>query len=115
MALLVSWLHCREEARQALFQSSNFSIWLQRLVLEDPEPAVRREVCSALYKLCLGVSAQGDVFDNTLIAPMLSELLLYMEKAEGMRPQKVEVRNLVILSLYRNIFLNLDNTSTGRR
>ncbi|KAI4467227.1 ubiquitin carboxyl-terminal hydrolase [Holotrichia oblita] len=91
MALLVSWLHCREEARQALFQSPNFSIWLQRLVLEDPEPAVRREVCSALYKLCLGMSVQGDVFDNTFVAPMLSQLLMYMEKAEGMRPQKLEV------------------------
>lgn len=32
MALLVSWLHCSEDARQALFQSPNFSVWLQRLV-----------------------------------------------------------------------------------
>ncbi|XP_071053277.1 ubiquitin carboxyl-terminal hydrolase puf isoform X2 [Onthophagus taurus] len=91
MSLLVSWLHCSEEARQGLFQTPKFSIWLQRLVLEDPEPSVRREVCSALYKLCLGVSSQGDSFDNTLVAPMLSQLLLYMEKAEGMRPQKLEV------------------------
>ena len=91
MALLVSWLHCSEEARQALFQTANFSVWLQRLVLEDPEPAVRREVCSALYKLCLGVSGQGDCFDNSLVAPMLSQLLMYLDKAENMRPQKVEV------------------------
>lgn len=32
MALLVSWLHCREEARLGLFQSPNFSDWLRRLV-----------------------------------------------------------------------------------
>lgn len=32
MALLVSWLHCREEARLELFQSPNFSEWLRRLV-----------------------------------------------------------------------------------
>lgn len=32
MSLLVSWLHCSEEARAALFQDPNFSIWLQRLV-----------------------------------------------------------------------------------
>lgn len=32
MALLVSWLHCSEEARQALFETSNFNVWLQRLV-----------------------------------------------------------------------------------
>lgn len=54
MSLLVSWLHCSEEARQLLFQEPKFSVWLQRLVLEDPEPAVRREVCSALYQLCIG-------------------------------------------------------------
>lgn len=32
MSFLVSWLHCSEDARQALFQSPNFSVWLQRLV-----------------------------------------------------------------------------------
>lgn len=32
MALLVSWLHCCEEARTQLFQSKNFSEWLKRLV-----------------------------------------------------------------------------------
>ncbi|XP_018562913.1 ubiquitin carboxyl-terminal hydrolase 34 [Anoplophora glabripennis] len=90
MALLVSWLHCREEARLELFQSPNFSDWLRRLVLEDPEPAVRREVCSAIYRLCLGVSANGEPMENTLVAPMLSQLLLYLEKAESMRPQKME-------------------------
>ncbi|XP_017767834.1 PREDICTED: ubiquitin carboxyl-terminal hydrolase 34 [Nicrophorus vespilloides] len=93
MALLVSWLHCREEVREALFKTPNFSSWLQRLVLEDPEPSVRREVCSALYRLCLGVSANvnSDSMDNGLVAPMLAQLLTYMDKAEGMRPQKFEV------------------------
>lgn len=91
MAFLVSWLHCSEDARQSLFQTPNFSIWLQRLVLEDPEPAVRREVCSAIYRLCLGVSASGDGPESSLVAPMLLQLLTYLDKAEGMRPQKLEV------------------------
>lgn len=90
MVLLVSWLHCCEEARVELFQSSNFSDWLQRLVLEDPEPAVRREVCSAIYRLCLGVSSSREPIENSLIAPMLSQLLMYLETAEIMRPQKIE-------------------------
>ncbi|XP_050316350.1 ubiquitin carboxyl-terminal hydrolase 34 isoform X2 [Anthonomus grandis grandis] len=90
MALLVSWLHSSEEARQGLFESTDFSFWLQRLVLEDPEPAVRREVCSAIYRLCLGVSARGDTIENSLVAPMLAELLSYLKNAESMRPQKVE-------------------------
>ncbi|KAG5873618.1 hypothetical protein JTB14_023780 [Gonioctena quinquepunctata] len=75
LALLVSWLHCCVEARVELFQCSNFSDWLQRLVLEDPEPAVRREVCSAIYRLCLGVSANRESTEK---------------KAESMRPQKLE-------------------------
>ncbi|CAH0550563.1 unnamed protein product [Brassicogethes aeneus] len=90
MALLVSWLHCSEEARQVLFQSPNFSTWLQRLVLEDPEPPVRREVCSAIYRLCLGISASGDSMESSLVAPMLSQLLSYLNNAEGMRTQKLE-------------------------
>ncbi|XP_066257421.1 ubiquitin carboxyl-terminal hydrolase puf [Euwallacea similis] len=90
MALLVSWLHCSEEARLGLFESPDFSIWLQRLVLEDPEPAVRREVCSHIYRLCLGVSSRGEHMDSTLVAPMLARLLSYLENAESMRPQKME-------------------------
>nr|CAI5854145.1 unnamed protein product [Callosobruchus analis] len=35
MALLVSWLHCREEARLQLFQSPNFADWLRRLASEE--------------------------------------------------------------------------------
>nr|XP_023025188.1 ubiquitin carboxyl-terminal hydrolase puf [Leptinotarsa decemlineata] len=73
-----------------LFQSPNFSGWLQRLVLEDPEPAVRREACSAIYRLCLGISANREPMESSLVAPMLSQLLLYLEKAESMRPQKLE-------------------------
>lgn len=30
MTLLVSWLHCSEEARQGLFESADFSVWFQR-------------------------------------------------------------------------------------
>ena len=43
-----------------------------------------------MYRLCLGVSASGDVLESSLVAPMLSELLLYLDKAESMGPQKFE-------------------------
>lgn len=73
--------------------------------MEDPEPAVRREVCSAIYRLCLGVSASGDGPESSLVAPMLLRLLSYMEKAESMRPQKLEV-SCVAEKLHQNgIFL----------
>uniref|UniRef100_A0AAR5QD97 ubiquitinyl hydrolase 1 n=1 Tax=Dendroctonus ponderosae TaxID=77166 RepID=A0AAR5QD97_DENPD len=90
MASLISWLHCSEEARQGLFESPDFSSWLQRLVLEDPEPTVRREACSSIYHLCLGVSTIGEHLGASLTAPMLAQLLAYLPKAESMRPQKLE-------------------------
>lgn len=67
--------------------------------MEDPEPAVRREVCSSLYRLCLGSSGHSEGPDCSLVAPMLSQLLEYMVKAEGMRPQKLEVNyNLKLIN-----------------
>ncbi|KAL3285850.1 hypothetical protein HHI36_000370 [Cryptolaemus montrouzieri] len=92
MGLLVSWLHSSEEAKQALFQMPNFSTWLKRLILEDPEPAVRREACSAIYRLCLGVSASSNNSEFNLVAPMLLELLQYLENAENMRASKNEMQ-----------------------
>ncbi|XP_052133303.1 ubiquitin carboxyl-terminal hydrolase puf isoform X2 [Frankliniella occidentalis] len=92
MALLVSWVHSEDGARQALFQQSNFANWLQRLVLEDPEPAVRREVCTALYRLCLGtpVGPVANPPSPTISAPMLAQLLQFLPIAESMRPPRLE-------------------------
>lgn len=56
---------------------------------------MRREVCSAVYRLCLGVSANGEAPESSMIAPMLSELLLYLDKAESMGPQKFECMSAV--------------------
>jgi len=93
MALLVSWVHSGEPVRQALFAAPHFPKWLQRLVLEDPEPAVRREVCTALYRLCLGSSPPVPAANTGLnvTAHLLSHLLEYLVIAETMRPQKLEV------------------------
>lgn len=88
MALLVSWVHSAEGVRDLLLSSPNFSTWLQRLVLEDPEPAVRREVCTALYRLCLGAASEPP--NLALAAPMLSKLLDFLNVAEAMGPQKYE-------------------------
>lgn len=87
MTLLVSWLHCSEEARQYFFQNSKFDKWLERLVLDEPEPSVRREVCAALYRLCLGTT-QVENTNISLASALLNALLAYLPKAETMRPQK---------------------------
>ncbi|XP_034239169.1 ubiquitin carboxyl-terminal hydrolase puf isoform X4 [Thrips palmi] len=92
MALLVSWVHSEDGARQALFQQPYFASWLQRLVLEDPEPAVRREVCTALYRLCLGSPGSHSSSSSapTISAPMLAQLLQFLPIAECMRPPRME-------------------------
>lgn len=93
MSLLVSWVHSGETVRETLFNSPNLSTWLQRLVLEDPEPAVRREMCTALYRLCLGstgASESNETFPS-LATPMLTKLLEFLNIAESMGPQKYEV------------------------
>lgn len=90
MALLVCWVHSDPVVKQSLFSSSEpfGKTWLRRLVLEDPEPAVRREVCTALYRLCLGTT--GTENDNSeasgLIVPMLNTLLEHLVIAEAMQP-----------------------------
>lgn len=71
-------------------------------MLEDPELAVRREVCSAIYRLCLGVSAKGETMQSSFIAPMLSQLLSYLEKAERMRPPKIEVSTFCTYNILEN-------------
>lgn len=50
MALIVSWAYTVSGVREALYAEDQFLVWLRRLVLEEPEPCVRREVCMALYR-----------------------------------------------------------------
>lgn len=99
MALLVCWVHSDPSIGQSLFATDKpfGKTWLRRLVLEDPEPAVRREVCTALYKLCLGsVESEEDILSSclldsspaNLIVPLLSELLEYLPIAETMQPTR---------------------------
>lgn len=82
MALLVSWSNSCPHVSRAFILSQNFSLWLPRLVLEDPDPTVRREISTALFRLCT---------TNQNIAPMmLSRLIAFIDKAERMRPQRHE-------------------------
>ncbi|XP_028171395.1 ubiquitin carboxyl-terminal hydrolase puf [Ostrinia furnacalis] len=50
-----------------------------RLLLDDADPAVRREAGSALYRLCAG----GEV---AVLAPLLQLLLAHLPRAADMRP-----------------------------
>uniref|UniRef100_A0A182R156 ubiquitinyl hydrolase 1 n=1 Tax=Anopheles farauti TaxID=69004 RepID=A0A182R156_9DIPT len=85
MNLLVCYAHSCKEVRHMLWMIDANSYWLQRLILDDPEPAVRREACAALYRLCLG-NAQTYY---ELMAPLLSKLVALLPQAENMKPQSL--------------------------
>lgn len=83
MNLLVCYAHSLAEVRSTLWKVEANLTWVQRLILDDPEPAVRREACAALYRMCLG-NAQTYY---ELMAPLLSKLVALLPLAEKMRPQ----------------------------
>ena len=59
MSFLVSWVYSNQGNEDALFSSNGLLKWLRSLLLDDHDPTVRREVCTGLYKLCLGSTVSG--------------------------------------------------------
>lgn len=80
MNILVSFVHASPEARRLLWSQPEQCTWLQKFILEDPEPAVRREICAGLYRICLG-NAQSY---RLLLAPLLHKLIALLPRAEQM-------------------------------
>ncbi|XP_060650890.1 LOW QUALITY PROTEIN: ubiquitin carboxyl-terminal hydrolase puf-like [Drosophila nasuta] len=80
MNILVSFVHASSEARRLLWSQPDQCAWLQKFILEDPEPAVRREICAGLYRICLG-NAQSY---RLLLAPLLHKLIALLPRAEQM-------------------------------
>ncbi|XP_077522253.1 ubiquitinyl hydrolase 1 puf isoform X2 [Amblyomma americanum] len=90
MRLLASWAHSRPPppGPPLLLQpppGQGLDNWLRRIVLDDPDPAVRREACTGLYRLCLGVDADGRG-GQTYIGPLLASLLDFLSAAQSMQP-----------------------------
>lgn len=82
MTLVLSWSHSVNGICEALLESNHFSMWLCNLVLEDPDPLVRHEICVALYRLCAVPPA-----NRTAATLLLSQLIKFLDKAECMQPQ----------------------------
>lgn len=83
MNILVCLVHSSSQAREFLWVEPDICGWLQRFILDDPDPAVRREACAALYRICLGNSVAYD----TLMGPVLSRLVSFLPVAEKMISQ----------------------------
>ncbi|GBP05345.1 Ubiquitin carboxyl-terminal hydrolase puf [Eumeta japonica] len=64
----------------ALWAHPEYCNWVQKFILEDPEPAVRREICAGLYRICLGNSQSYQL----LLAPLLRKLISFLSVAEKM-------------------------------
>ena len=89
MNLLLAWLYSVNNIEDAFFTTNGLPAWLRSLLLEDPDPAVRREMCSALYKMCLGSTTDGRT-GSSCTAPLLSILLEFLDDALAMTPARRE-------------------------
>jgi len=87
MSLLISWMFSAEEAEDLFFASNGLPAWLTGLLLDDPDPAVRRELCTGLYRMCLGGTHTGRS-GASCVAPLLSILLEFLDEALRMTPQR---------------------------
>ena len=93
VSLLVSWLfsvHNDSSSKltpvhEALFSSTTLTVWLRNLLLEDHDPSVRRELCTGLYKICLGSTTSGRT-GLLCTAPLLSVLLELLDDAIAIKP-----------------------------
>ncbi|XP_064464002.1 ubiquitin carboxyl-terminal hydrolase 34-like isoform X1 [Ornithodoros turicata] len=84
MRLLASWAHSRPTEHLLLQPGSRLDSWLKQLVLDDPDPAVRREACTGLYRLCLGVTTDGKS-GQSHVGPLLASLLGFLPAAQNMK------------------------------
>ncbi|XP_040568738.2 ubiquitin carboxyl-terminal hydrolase 34 [Lepeophtheirus salmonis] len=89
LSLLVAWIYSMNDIEDALLSSNGLPAWLRHLVLEDYDPAVRREMCTGLYKLCMGSTTSGKT-GVSVTGPMLSILLEFLDDALLMKPVKRE-------------------------
>lgn len=80
MNIMVSFVHASADARRSLWAHAEYCNWVQKFILEDPEPAVRREICAGLYRICLGNSQSYQL----LLAPLLRKLISFLPVAEKM-------------------------------
>ncbi|XP_075147597.1 ubiquitinyl hydrolase 1 puf [Haematobia irritans] len=80
MNIMVSFVHASADARRSLWAHAEYCSWVQKFILEDPEPAVRREICAGLYRICLGNSQSYQL----LLAPLLRKLISFLPVAEKM-------------------------------
>lgn len=85
MAVLVCWAFSCDHVRTSLYLQKDFPEWLRRLVLEDPEPSVRKEACIGLYRLCLGVSTEGKT-GSAYSPDLISHLLKCLPASLSIKP-----------------------------
>ena len=119
VSLLVSWMFSvNHEANKltpvhdALFSSSMLTVWLRNLLLEDHDPSVRRELCTGLYKMCLGSTTSGKT-GLQCTGPLLSVLLELLDDALAIKPIH-RYRTLGTISDISspNIYTGFANTTT---
>ncbi|GAB6022101.1 hypothetical protein CHUAL_006244 [Chamberlinius hualienensis] len=85
LSFLLSWALCCDRLKTLLFSDHYLTGWLHHLLLDDPEPSVRQEVCSSLYRLCLGTTSDGRSGTGFTV-PLLNCLVQFLPNATAMKP-----------------------------
>ena len=81
---LTSWTFSDTSVGHELLKMPNFAVILKKLLLDDPDPLVRREACMGFYRLCMASASnlkKGLVF----IPSLLNALLSFISVAQSMR------------------------------
>uniref|UniRef100_T1K3V7 USP domain-containing protein n=1 Tax=Tetranychus urticae TaxID=32264 RepID=T1K3V7_TETUR len=84
LQFLISWAFSDPQIKCSLFQYPNFNSLLKKLVLDDPDPAVRREACTGFYRMCLGSTSSrktGHIFiPQMLTSAHVNDTIGYIDK-----------------------------------
>ena len=90
ITFITSWSFSDVTVGNILFKLPNFASILKKLVLDDPDPSVRREACSGFYRLCLGQTLSVNGINERkgllFIPSLLNSLLSFISVAQNMRP-----------------------------
>lgn len=80
LSFFTSWCYTDSTALDIFYQNTFSKVIIKKLILEDSDPQVRKEVSLAFIRLCLGSTSEGRNLRG-IIPKFLSLLLSFLEEA----------------------------------
>ena len=88
LTLFTSWCYSDFAVFDLFFKHKDAKVIVKKLTLDDPDPMVRKESCSAFTRLCLGSNTEGKNI-NIFTPKVLSLLLSFIEEASLVNVKKI--------------------------